>query len=158
MSEGTGQRPFFFVHVMKTAGATFRQHIYNNFADGEVYPIKGVDDMFHANVSISYLLDRPAEQHANTRAYAGHFPYVASEMIGRDPITFTILRDPVDRIVSYLKHAKVTHAQHADLELDEIYADRFYFDCFMHNHQVKMFAMERGDKLESYMDLSLIHI
>jgi len=147
------ERPFFFVHVMKTAGATFRQHVYNNFADGEVYPIKGVDDMFHANTSIQYLLDRSPEQHAATRAYTGHFPFIASQMLDCNPITFTILRDPIDRTISYLKHAKVTHAQHADLELDEIYDDEFYFKCFMHNHQVKIFAMDRTDKLESYMDV-----
>ncbi len=138
---------------MKTAGATFRQHVYNNFADGEVYPIKRVDDMFHANTSIQYLLGRSEEQHAGTRAYTGHFPYIASQMLPRKPITFTILRDPVDRIISYLKHASVTHAQHANMPLDEIYDDEFYFKCFMHNHQVKIFAMDRSDKLESYMDV-----
>ena len=33
---------FFFVHVMKTAGMSFNQHIHANFPRHEVYP--GADD------------------------------------------------------------------------------------------------------------------
>lgn len=149
----TGRR-FFFVHVMKTGGATFRQHVYANFRPGEVYPSKRFDgDMHQANTRIDYLLSLPPERRARIRAYTGHFPYVVTELMGEPFVTLTILRDPVDRTISYLKHCKRYHDQHRDLALEEIYEDPFFFPCFIHNHQTKVFSMHAGDPLESLMDV-----
>jgi Sulfotransferase family len=73
--------------------------------------------------------------------------------MGLDFTTLTILRDPVDRVVSYLKHAKRYHDQHQDLSLEEIYDDAFYFTTVMQNHQAKIFSMTADDRLESYLDV-----
>ena len=87
------------------------------------------------------------------RGYMGHYPYVASQLLGVEPVTFTIVRDPVERTISYLKHCKRYHDQHRELSLEEIYGDPFYFPCFIHNHETKIFAMTDEDRLESYMDV-----
>jgi hypothetical protein len=145
-------RPFFFVHIMKTGGASFRDHVYANFHPGEVYPVPDADDMDRAWL-VEYLLGLPPERHAVTRAYLGHFPFVASELLRRDPVTLTLVRDPIARTISYLKHCKRYHEQHRGLSLDEIYRDEFHFPCFIHNHQTKIFSMTTDDKLESYMDV-----
>jgi hypothetical protein len=68
-------------------------------------------------------------------------------------VTVTIVRDPVERTISYLKHCKRYHDQHRELSLEEIYHDPFHFPCFIHNHQAKIFAMTDADRLESYMDV-----
>jgi len=144
----------FFVHVMKTGGATFRRHVYANFDAEEVYPNPRYDgDMRDANMSIEQLVTLPPERRALIRAYTGHFPFVATELLDLDFLTLTILRDPVDRTISYLKHCKRYHDQHRDLSLEEIYDDPFFFPSFIHNHQAKIFAMTTDDKLESYMDV-----
>ena len=137
---------------MKTGGATFRQHVYANFAAGEVYPRPKVDNMERAWL-VDSLLRLPAERRAETRAYTGHFPFVVTELLGIDLVTFTILRHPVDRTLSYLKHCKRYHSQHAELSLEEIYEDPFYFPCFIHEHQTKIFSMTADDPLESYADV-----
>lgn len=137
---------------MKTGGATFRQHVYANFAAGEVYPRPKVDNMERAWL-VDYLLGLPAERRAETRAYTGHFPFVVTELLGIDLVTFTILRHPVDRTLSYLKHCKRYHSQHAELSLEEIYDDPFYFPCFIQEHQTKIFSMTADDPLESYADV-----
>jgi hypothetical protein len=137
---------------MKTGGATFRQHVYANFREGEVYPRPKVDNMDRAWL-VDYLLGLPAERRAQTRAYTGHFPFVVTELLDIDLVTFTVLRDPVDRTISYLKHCKRYHAQHADLSLEEIYEDPFYFPCFIQEHQTKIFSMTADDPLESYADV-----
>jgi Sulfotransferase family len=151
MSE-PAQPPVFFVHIMKTGGASLRQHFYANFEAGEVFPVPNRDDMDRAWL-VDYLLDLPGDRRAQTRVYTGHFPFVASQLLGVDPVTLTILRHPVERTISYLKHCKRYHAQHRDLPLEEIYHDDFHFPCFIHNHQTKIFAMTTDDKLESYMDV-----
>jgi hypothetical protein len=146
------KRPFFFVHIMKTGGATLRQHIYANFQPGEVYPVPKRDDMDRAWL-VDYLLDLSPERRAAIRGYTGHFPFVASQLLGIDLVTLTIVRDPVERTISYLKHCKRYHDHHRELSLEEIYHDEFEFPCFIHNHQAKIFAMTTDDRLESYMDV-----
>lgn len=148
------QQRYFFVHVMKTGGATFRRHVYANFGEDEVFPDSRYDgDMRDANMDIEYLLTLPPERKAKIRAYTGHFPFVVTDLMEFDFVTLTILRDPVSRTISYLKHCKRYHKQHRHLTLEEIYDDPFFFPSFIHNHQAKVFAMTTGDKLESYMDV-----
>jgi hypothetical protein len=151
----TGTMPrFFFMHIMKTGGATFRQYVYANFEPGAVYPDKHYDsDMRRANTRIDYLLGIAPARREMIRAYTGHFPFVASEMLGIDFVRLTIVRDPVERTISYLKHCKRYHEQHRDMALERIYEDPFFFPCLIHNHETKVFSMGPGDKLESYMDV-----
>jgi hypothetical protein len=151
MSE-PAQAPFFFVHNMKTGGASLRQHIYENYQPGEIYPVPNHDDMDRAWL-VDYLLRLSPERRASFRGYTGHFPFVVTRLLGVDLVTLTILRDPVDRTISYLKHCKRYHKQHHDLTLEEIYHDEFHFPCFIHNHQAKIFSMTTDDRLESYMDV-----
>ena len=144
---------FFFVHIMKTGGATFRQYVYSNFPDA-VYPDKRYEtDVYRANVRIDYLLGIPETRRQMIRAYTGHFPFVASEMLGLDLVRFTLMRDPVERTISYLKHCQHYHERHRDKRLEEIYEDPFYFPCFIDNHQTKIFSMGPGDQLKSYMEV-----
>jgi Sulfotransferase family len=145
------QHPFFFVHVMKTGGATFRQHIYANFGYGEVYPVPKVDDVDDAWL-VEYVLGQPEHRRASFRAYTGHFPFVVTELLPEELMTLTLVRDPIARTISYLKHCKRYHDFHQDLSLEQIYQDEFHFKCFIHNHQTKIFSMTVDDKLESYMD------
>ena len=146
------QPPFFFVHNMKTGGASLRQHIYTNYQPGEIYPVPNLDDMDRAWL-VDYLLGLSPERRASIRGYTGHFPFIVTRLMGLDLVTLTILRDPVDRTISYLKHCKRYHEQHHDLSLEEIYDDAFHFPCFIHNHQAKIFSMTTDDRLESYMDV-----
>ena len=127
---------------MKTAGATFRHHIRANFASAEVYPDKRFDpDLTVANVRLDYLTSLPASRRAAIRAYTGHFPFVATDLLGGPLLTMTILRDPVDRTISFLKHCKRYNQHHHDLRLEAIYEDPFVFRCLIQNHQAKLFAL-----------------
>ena len=149
----TAARKFFFLHVMKTAGGTLRRQILANFDRDEVYPLRRFDpDMRRANYSLDYLMGLPAERRARIRVFTGHFPYVAVELLGMQLTTITILRDPVERTLSYLRHCKRYHEQHQELSLEEIYEDPFFYPAFIENHQAKLFAFAVEDGPESYMD------
>lgn len=146
---------FFFVHVMKTGGSTFRQHIKHNFpALGAMYPDVELDgNVREANFIIEPLLQISPERKAQVRAYTGHFPFVVARLLDPRLITLTVLRDPVERTVSYLKQCKRLHVQHRDLALEEIYEDPFFNPTMIWNHQVKIFAMTSEDRLESHLDV-----
>lgn len=147
-------RPYFFVHVMKTAGTTMYGHARVNFP-GRLYPspVPGEDDMFPAYTSLPYLLGLSEERRATIDAYFGHFPFVATDLMEIDLVTMSLLRDPVERTVSFLRQNKTHLPEHRDLSLEEIYDDAFHYPAFIRNHQTKVFSMAVGDvPLVSAMD------
>ena len=164
----------FFVHVMRTGGSTFKTVLQEHFGPSHVYPDTATDlDLasvaettqnpfghpiesqaaLDSYISIDRLLRVPPERRAEVRAYVGHFPFVVTELMGIDLTTVTLLRDPVERTISQLRTAKARRVRFADASLEEIYEDGFEFPFFIHNHQCKVFAMERGDPLESVLDV-----
>ena len=139
---------------MKTAGGTLLQQILANFERERVYPFGKYDpDLETANYGIEYLTGLSAERRDAISVFTGHFPFVAVELLGMELTTITILRDPVERTLSYLRHCKRHHEQHRELALEEIYEDPFFFPCFIDNHQAKQFAFTVEDEPQTYMDV-----
>jgi hypothetical protein len=146
------QLRFFFIHVMKTGGGSFDWQIMRNFERDEVYPYGRLDrDIHGAYTRIDYLTGLSAERLARIRAYTGHFPFMATQLLGVELTIITVLRHPVERTISYLKHCKRYHEQHRTLALEEIYEDPFFFPALIHNHQAKLFAMTSKDRPRSYV-------
>lgn len=146
---------FFFIHVMKTGGTTFQQHVRNNFAPEEVYPHRELDrtpDPFQPYREIQYLLGLGPERREKIRAYLGHFPFVVADLMDLDLVTLTILRDPIDRTISYLKHCKRFQPQHKHQTLEQIYEDPLFYPMLMENHQAKVFSMTPDDRLHSILE------
>jgi hypothetical protein len=157
---------FFFIHIMRTAGRSLRKHIRENFDPGEVYPAREADaqpvawngarkrrwELLTANYDLDYLTALPPERRARIRAFSGHFPFVAVELLGIELTTITILRDPVDRTLSHLRTLAKSQPDYRGRPLEEIYEDDFAFRCFIENHQTKNFAMTVEDHPKCYMD------
>lgn len=148
------RRPYFFIHVMKTAGSSFRQHITDNFDAAATYPDPALGwDILALYGNIPHLLGMSAEEHRGIEVYAGHFPFVVTELLHRDLVTMTILREPVARTISYLKHAKRSEERHHDRVLEDIYEDLHVFPGLVWNHQSKIFSMTADDPLQQITDV-----
>jgi hypothetical protein len=149
-------QPFFFVHLMKTAGFTLALHLHQEFPGPAIYPASldttHVGD-FDAKVNIQRLLDLPASRAEQIRCYALHMPYAVARMMEPKPITFTLLRDPVDRTISMLRHFQTglsvipnstTDTRvapfYAGWPLEAIYDDQDVFRVFVENYQTASFA------------------
>jgi hypothetical protein len=131
---------FFFIHIMKTAGTTFTWQVLANFDQEEVYPSKRLDaDMLLSKFRIDLLAALPPERRRRIRVYLGHFPFEAHRLLAMELVTLTILRDPIERTISFLKQ----YQRHSGLALEEIYENPVVFSCLIHNHQAKIFAMTR---------------
>jgi hypothetical protein len=144
---------FFFIHVMKTAGASFNLALKEHFAAGQIYPSLQLDRpetgiALDAYLKVSVLLATPPERRASVKVYTGHFPFMAHEMFDPSLTTLTILRDPVERTVAALRHFK-RHARYRHLSLEDIYEDPEVFPFFVQNHQTKAFSLRPEDHEDS---------
>jgi hypothetical protein len=144
---------YFFMHVMKTGGTTFMQHIWANFPPETVYPgpARGVERQ-RAYYMIDELRRISPERRRSLGVYTGHFPFVVSELVGAD-LTLAMLRNPVDRTLSVLRHCKRYQERMVDMTLEDIYDDGWVNPLYIRNYQAKLFAMTDDDKLESHLDV-----
>ena len=86
-----------FMHIPKTAGTTFREAIIENYKYSQVaylYP-------HPPGLLISNLGLLPLEQRANFRLVMGHFQYGIHEFLPQDYTYVTIVRNPVERVISH---------------------------------------------------------
>lgn len=147
MGEGpTTDRPFFFVHVMKTAGMTFNEHIRNNFPAANIYP--GPEDLTGVDYWVVDNLRVAVRTRGNDiRLWHGHFPFFVTDLVP-DAITLSLLREPVARIVSLVdQHRRL---QAPDKTIEEIYEDRQVFSRTILNHQTKIFSMTESDNINAW--------
>src|SRR5919204_3168236 len=142
----TADRRFFFLHVMRTGGGTLHQYMLKNFEPDQIYPAKGID--VHPSQDLHWLLPYFAikaltstsrTRRAQIRVFTGHFPFMAVELLGENLTTITILRDPVERTLSYLRLMR-SFGRDKGLPLEEIYEGPLLFPSLIRDHQAKLFA------------------
>jgi hypothetical protein len=141
--DGTPTR-FFIAHMQKTAGTTVRDRLRATFTDDQIYPNAGDGpDIRHAVISVSYLQDRWATRRDEIRLLTGHFPLRVVEVLDADFVRLTVLRHPVERTLSFLRHQAARRQRGAteNTPLDVIYDDPFRFDAMIHDHMVRVLSL-----------------
>jgi hypothetical protein len=149
------ERPFFFIHVMKTAGTTLWAQAEATFGSAAMYPNQRSDNDFARVVEylgVEGFVNLTARQRAGIRFYAGHVPFAVAGLAVPDAVRVALVREPVARTVSYLRQAQRTHAEHAGMSLEEIYEDPWYRPRFIDNHQTKMFSMTAAEATSGQQD------
>lgn len=137
---------FFVAHMQKTAGTTLRDRLRSTFAEEQIYP-NGSDgpDGRISVIEVSHLRERWKARHHEIRLLTGHFPLRVVEVL--DPpaafVTMTILRDPVDRTLSFLRHQAARRQRGAteDTPLTELYDDPFRREVMLQNHMTRTLAL-----------------
>jgi hypothetical protein len=133
---------FFFVHLKKTAGTSLRKRMQHHFGEAAVYPgasdgIDRIDSFF----SIARLQERMRVRGDEIQTVTGHFPLCTVDALDGEFTTLTILREPIERTISYLRHQREWAPEDRHKPLEEIYSDPELFDGHVHNHMVKMFSL-----------------
>lgn len=146
--EGSGQpERFFFVHVQKTGGTALYKRLKHHFGQAGVYPDRSDGDPVTVapQLSVDVLVDRWPVRSDEVRVVAGHFPLCTTELLGGPFTTLTVLRDPVERTLSYLRHHRTLTPADRDAPLEAIYDDEFRFRSMVHNQMVKMLSLTVGE-------------
>jgi hypothetical protein len=153
--ESGARRRFFFVHVQKTAGTTLRQRLRNFLGEESLYPSEVDGGNIHELVmSIDRLVRGIRERGDEVQVVAGHFPLCAVELLPGPFTTLTVLREPIERTLSYLRHHREWTPEDQSRSLEEIYDDPFRFHGLIHNHMVKMFSLS----VDEMTDGMLTHV
>jgi hypothetical protein len=139
-------RRFFIVHMQKSAGTTLRDRFRNHFDESAIYPNRtdGTDRRISV-ISLRHLCDRWSVRRDEIRLIAGHFPLATTEVLGVPFVTLTVLRPPVERTLSYLRHQKKLNKTDADKSLEEIYDDPFRYNALIRNHMTRMLSLSREE-------------
>lgn len=162
---GSGGPRVFIVHVMKTGGTTLVESLRRSFPPEEVYPQPDLDlrrdgdTVAFRHLTIRYLQTLPEDRLRQIRIVAGHFPYLARDILGHDFDAITVLRDPVERTISLLRQLQrpapwmdpSAVAPMAPLALEAVYEAPDVFGPLIHNHQTKLFSMTWADEPTGYM-------
>jgi Sulfotransferase family len=85
-----------FVHLRKTAGTTAASVMRRQFGKGEVMNLNAPT----IEAANRIWLSIPSQQRARVRCIRGHLPCAANLFPPRSTRFFTILRDPVERVIS----------------------------------------------------------
>lgn len=131
---------FFFVHLQKTAGTALWRRLRAQFPPAAVYP--GPDDGSPPDtvLSVDHLRACWARRRDEIRIVTGHFPLCTAELLDAPFVTLTVLREPVERTLSYLRHHRETTPEDAERPLEAVYDDPLRFEL-LHNHMVKMLSL-----------------
>jgi hypothetical protein len=138
---------------MKTGGTSFADIIAANFAANERYPDvsiapdAGLFRRFETYLFVPGLVADVNAHAGQLRMVRGHVPYAVRTLLHDTFIALTLLRNPVDRIVSYLKHCHRYHNEHQSLSLEAIYEDPWFQSSFIGNYQTKLFSMTAAEAL-----------
>ena len=148
-----GIRKFLFIHVMKTGGTSFADIIAANFPACQRYPdvcIEAGADMIRRMETYLFvpgLVENVNALGGQLHIVRGHVPYAVRALLHDNYTALTLLRNPVDRALSYLKHCRRYHLEHRGLDLEEIYEDSWFNATFIQNYQTKIFSMSTQEAL-----------
>ncbi|HVT30375.1 MAG TPA: sulfotransferase family 2 domain-containing protein [Lacipirellulaceae bacterium] len=92
-----------FLHIPKTAGTSFLLMLQNTFGDNRVRRFRDVDE--HIQQRLDEIIDADLDD-TSSSCLAGHFPiHLFRPHLSRFQI-FTILRDPIERVLSLYRFLK----------------------------------------------------
>jgi hypothetical protein len=140
---------YFFVHIMRTAGTALRERLLNHFGRTAVYPTKGLDgpDPVRLYVpSVDLIRERLEARGDQIRVITGHLPLRTVELIEGRYTAFTLLREPVERMLSYLRQRRGKHGSHESQPLEEAY-DGLY--GLADNNMTKMLSLTPAEMTDS---------
>jgi len=129
-------KPVLFLHIPKTGGSSFLTALGNVFGERRVRRLRCAEEM--AQVEIDRIV---SDEIQDIDCLVGHFPIHVFAKYLDTFRPFTILRDPVDRVMSlfrFLKRAPRSETERLELR------EGFGFDDFIESRVPEIYAQTRN--------------
>lgn len=116
---------FYFIHVPKTAGTSFRVMLYDLFSPSEIIPnVYDIEKNSGGYPEMTQLLSQKSVDDLKMiRLLAGHYPYQPMKYFLHQPKAIVFLRDPLERAVSNLFHLKKRQPQFFNSTFEEVFEE-----------------------------------
>jgi hypothetical protein len=131
---------------MKTGGTSLRYMLLRDVLEPpELAPyipgttLVAADVVFH-HINPFLMREAIANDRRPVRVIAAHYPFLAYKLYPYPLVTFSLFRDPVDRVVSHLRHQQ--RDEPPDRSFEQVYDDKDLFDRFFYNLQARAFVFE----------------
>jgi hypothetical protein len=141
---GEPQR-YFFVHLQKTGGTALFRRLRHQFGAAGVYPMPQYQGTPEAVLDVELLAERFDRHRDEIRVVTGHFPLCTVDRLRVPFATFTVLREPVERALSFLRHQRQEEPRFHGATLEEIYDDPVCRDGLIRNHMVRMLSLSNEE-------------
>lgn len=132
---------YFFVHLQKTAGTALFKRLRHGLGEAHVYPLPSEQGTPEVVLSVARLRERLAEPGADFTVVTGHFPLATVDLLGPGIRTFTLLRDPVERVLSFLRHQAQVEPRYEGWSLERIYDEPVATGPLVADHMVRMLSL-----------------
>lgn len=121
MNHSQPQPTIIFLHIPKTAGSTVQGLLRRYYRRNTLYVIDGVTRTEDSLIALS------DEKKRGVRMIAGHIPYGLHQHLPQPATYFTLLREPVDLVLSYYHYLKgaVTHPYHKLVNAPDMTLNKF---------------------------------
>lgn len=129
-----------FIHIPKTGGTSFNRLIQDHYSKSRIAFLH--DD---PEWSVERLIDKCKDKNQKIQIISGHFSYGIHEYIERPYRYITILRNPIELVISlydYIKSIPLHQYYHlvVDKSLHEFISEQ-QFDIFTSNLQSKLLGL-----------------
>jgi hypothetical protein len=99
----------FFMHIPKTAGTSFRRFLERSMRERGALVSRREKDGIWSETSESYASydEFVSDRGAGLRRFdlvCGHYPFHVARLLSPDAVVITVLRDPLARCLSHIKH------------------------------------------------------
>jgi hypothetical protein len=137
------QPAIIFVHIPKAAGTTLHRIIEQHYPRQTVYSTNPA--LLNPEAGIDHFKHLPLEQRAQIRVLKGHLPFGLHEYIPGPSTYFTLLREPVDRVVSFYYYIRqnTRHYLHEQVLARDLTLQQYIESCLTtsnDNFQVRLIS------------------
>ena len=147
--------PLIFIHLPKTAGTSLRRTIQKNYPSRELFFIYNRNPRFN---TMDDLRGFKAEDFAKYKIIMGHFPFNRKIFPFNDRRFVTIVREPIQRVISYHRHV-MGRDEWRGREISLIEYMQTSDEIQLQNHQTRLLAgMKRNPVTEKHLEQAIKNI
>ncbi len=147
-------RQYFFLHIPKTGGTSFRHMLWSLFPAGDVFPndedLQGHQGRYF---QLAELMRLPPPRLQRCRLLCGHLPAVSRDLFASPPALLLFLRDPVARAISNLRH--IQRRDYPSSSLSAIFENDELRTKYVTNRQSRMLSFRSTEEAVAAMDTML---